>query len=213
MQQKKIIKPQLRKTKTDTTNYVDVQTGEILDTTQTYKEKLIGVNSSYTMLYNDTINSIVSLTPCAKSVIFVLISMYIRSGFFEIGNGLCSEMATITGYSIKSVRNSITELVSTGFIIKSARDYFEGGFCGSYSSWVTGYDLPFLSRWRLNHGSESLANFGSIGDLFKCRPSMLYPIFVNQWSGTVNDDKLLVGSVNSCVAVRPFSMYGLPYPK
>ena len=53
----------------------------------------------------------------------------------------------------------------------------------------------------------------SIDDLFKCRPSMLYPIFVNQWSGTVNDDKLLIGSVNTCVAVRPFSMYGLPYSK
>ena len=40
--------------------------------------------------------------------------------------------------------------------------------------------------------------------MFKCRPSMLYPIFVNQWSGTVNDDKLLIGSVNTCVAVRPY---------
>jgi hypothetical protein len=49
--------------------------------------------------------------------------------------------------------------------------------------------------------------------LFKCRASLLYPIFVNQWSGTVNDDKLLIGSVNTCVAVRPFSMYGLPYSK
>lgn len=97
--------------------------------------------------------------------------------------------------------------------LKSARDYFEGGFCGSYSSWVTGYDQKFLSLWRRNLGSESVANYGSIDDLFKCRPSLLYPIFVNQWSGTVNDDKLLVGSVNTCVAVRPFSMYGLPYSK
>lgn len=97
--------------------------------------------------------------------------------------------------------------------LKSARDYFEGGFCGSYSSWVTGYDESFLSLWRRNVGSQSIANYGSIDDLFKCRPSLLYPIFVNQWSGTVNDDKLLIGSVNTCVAVRPFSMYGLPYSK
>lgn len=95
--------------------------------------------------------------------------------------------------------------------LKSARDYFEGGFCGAYQSWVTGYDQSFLSRWRRNLGSISVANYGSIDDLFKCRPSLLYPIFVNQWSGTVNDDKLLIGSVNTCVAVRPFSMYGLPY--
>lgn len=95
--------------------------------------------------------------------------------------------------------------------LKSARDSFEGGFCGAYSSWVTGYDQSFLSLWRRNIGTPSVPNYGSIGDLFKCRPSLLYPIFVNQWSGTVNDDKLLIGSVNTCVAVRPFSMYGLPY--
>ena len=97
--------------------------------------------------------------------------------------------------------------------LKSARDYFEGGFCGTYSSWVTGYDQTFLRLWRRNLGSQSVSNYGSIDDLFKCRPSLLYPIFVNQWSGTVNDDKLLIGSVNTCVAVRPFSMYGLPYSK
>ena len=97
--------------------------------------------------------------------------------------------------------------------LKSARDYYEGGFCGTYKSWVTGYDEDFLSLWRTNRGSQSAANYGSIDDLFKCRPSLLYPIFVNQWSGTVNDDKLLIGSVNTCVAVRPFSMYGLPYSK
>lgn len=97
--------------------------------------------------------------------------------------------------------------------LKSARDYYEGGFCGSYSTWVTGYDQSFLSAWRRNRGSASISDYGSIEDLFKCRASLLYPIFVNQWSGTVNDDKLLIGSVNTCVAVRPFSMYGLPYSK
>lgn len=97
--------------------------------------------------------------------------------------------------------------------LKSARDYFEGGFCGAYSSWVTGYDEEFLRLWRRNLGSASASSYDGIDDLFKCRPSLLYPIFVNQWSGTVNDDKLLIGSVNTCVAVRPFSMYGLPYSK
>lgn len=97
--------------------------------------------------------------------------------------------------------------------LKSARDYYEGGFCGSYSSWVTGYNEDFLTLWRSNRGSQSVSNYGGINDLFKCRSSLLYPIFVNQWSGTVNDDKLLIGSVNTCVAVRPFSTYGLPYSK
>ena len=97
--------------------------------------------------------------------------------------------------------------------LKSARDCYEGGFCGTYSTWVTGYDQDFLCFWRTNKGTSYIPAYGSIDDLFKCRPSLLYPIFFNQWSGTVNDDKLLIGSVNTCVAVRPFSTYGLPYSK
>lgn len=127
--------------------------------------------------------------------------------------GTCEKVVPFE-YSANSLDMSVTYGYAPRYAeLKSARDYFEGGFCGTYKSWVTGYDQSFLSRWRRNLGSTSLANYGSIDDLFKCRPSLLYPIFVNQWSGTVNDDKLLVGSVNTCVAVRPFSMYGLPYSK
>lgn len=127
--------------------------------------------------------------------------------------GLCRDLVP---YSVSS--NPIDMSVTYGYApryseLKSSRDYFEGGFLGTYSSWVTGYDEGFLNRWRHNLGSISLVKYGSIDELFKCRPSLLYPIFVNQWSGTVNDDKLLIGSVNTCVAVRPFSMYGLPYSK
>ena len=82
-----------------------------------------------------------------------------------------------------------------------------------FPSHDTGYDSTFLAAWRRNNGSASPYQYNGVDDLFKCRPSMLYPIFVNQWSGTVNDDKLLIGSVNTCVAVRPFSMYGLHYSK
>lgn len=135
----------------------------------------------------------------------------------------CELAAPLLGYclglgSSDTTTTSIDMSVTYGYApryaeLKSARDYFEGGFLGTYSSWVTGYDESFLSTWRTNRGSQSASNYGSIDDLFKCRPSLLYPIFVNQWSGTVNDDKLLIGSVNTCVAVRPFSVYGLPYSK
>lgn len=127
--------------------------------------------------------------------------------------GLCKKLSG-DFLSVSSIDMSVTYGYAPRYAeLKSARDYFEGGFCGTYSSWVTGYDEPFLRLWRSNRGSQSVASYGSIDDLFKCRPSLLYPIFVNQWSGTVNDDKLLIGSVNTCVAVRPFSMYGLPYTK
>lgn len=127
--------------------------------------------------------------------------------------GLCKKLVSYEKQA-SSLDMSVTYGYSPRYAeLKSARDYYEGGFCGTYFTWVTGYDQTFLSAWRRNRGSVSAADYGSIEDLFKCRPSLLYPIFVNQWSGTVNDDKLLIGSVNTCVAVRPFSMYGLPYSK
>ena len=127
--------------------------------------------------------------------------------------GLCEKLVPYE-YQTSPLDMSVTYGYSPRYAeLKSARDYYEGGFCGTYSTWVTGYDQSFLSAWRRNRGSVSVADYDSIEDLFKCRGSLLYPIFVNQWSGTVNDDKLLIGSVNTCVAVRPFSMYGLPYSK
>lgn len=127
--------------------------------------------------------------------------------------GLCDPLVPFE-YQKSPLDMSVTYGYSPRYAeLKSARDYYEGGFCGTYSTWVTGYDQSFLSAWRRNRGSASVSDYDSIEDLFKCRASLLYPIFVNQWSGTVNDDKLLIGSVNTCVAVRPFSMYGLPYSK
>ena len=127
-------------------------------------------------------------------------------------NGFCNKL-DFTDLSAYPIDMSVTYGYSPRYAeLKTAYDYYEGGFCGTYSSWVTGYDEKFLSFWRHNLNSTT-PKYSGIDDLFKCRPSMLYPIFVNQWSGTVNDDKLLIGSVNTCVAVRPFSMYGLPYSK
>ena len=102
--------------------------------------------------------------------------------------GLCKELSGVSP-SVSSIDMSVTYGYAPRYVeLKSARDYFEGGFCGTYSSWITGYDESFLRLWRSNLGSQSTVNYGSIDDLFKCRPSLLYPIFVNQWSGTVNDD-------------------------
>jgi hypothetical protein len=127
--------------------------------------------------------------------------------------GLCDPLVPFE-YQTSPLDMSVTYGYSPRYAeLKSARDYYEGGFCGTYSTWVTGYDQSFLSAWRRNRGTVNVSDYDSIEDLFKCRASLLYPIFVNQWSGTVNDDKLLIGSVNTCVAVRPFSMYGLPYSK
>lgn len=92
--------------------------------------------------------------------------------------------------------------------LKTSYDRFDGGFFDAYSDWVTGLDLHYFDDWLF----PTVIGFKlDVTDLLLCSPSLLYPIFVNQWSGTANDDKILVGSVNTCVAVRPFSVHGLPW--
>lgn len=95
--------------------------------------------------------------------------------------------------------------------LKTSFDRFDGGFNGAYSDWVTGFDARTLKHWFDPALHSKPGYWLDVTSLFICRPSLLYPIFVNQWSGTANDDKLLVASVNGCTAVRPYSVHGLPY--
>lgn len=98
--------------------------------------------------------------------------------------------------------------------LKTSFDRFEGGFLGTYSTWVTGLSQKFLQQWRRNIATSATQQlYSGIDSLLECSPELCYPIFLNQWSGTVNDDKLLVGSINTCKAIRPYHVYGLPWTK
>lgn len=96
--------------------------------------------------------------------------------------------------------------------LKTSFDRFEGAFLSSLSSWVTGYSSIALSKWLLPSPLTPNTFYG-IDELLVCRPSIVNSIFVDQSAACVDNDKLLVGSVNTCVAVRPYSVYGLPYSK
>lgn len=119
----------------------------------------------------------------------------------------------------ESSGNSINMSVTYGYApmfaeIKTSFDRFEGGFLGTFSTWVTGLSQKFLQQWTLiNSNSSSPELYNGIDSLLECSPELCYSIFMNQWSGTVNDDKLLVGSINTCKVIRPYHVYGLPWTK
>ena len=74
--------------------------------------------------------------------------------------GLCKNLVPY-----KHLDRSIDMAMTYGYApryaeLKSANDFYEGGFCGAYSSWVTGYDQYFLSLWRRNADYQ-----GSPGEL------------------------------------------------
>ena len=95
--------------------------------------------------------------------------------------------------------------------LKTSYDRYEGAFNSSLRSWVTGLDPNLLFAWRRNYSNTSAPYYRGINSLLKATASLVSNLFVNTSSATVDDDKLWIGSVNTCVAVRPFSVYGLPW--
>ena len=89
---------------------------------------------------------------------------------------------------------------------KSSYDRYNGEFCFSLSSWVTGLNVKKL----VAKFDENYPTLNAV-DLFNCRPDLVSSIFVNQDTFTTFDDNLFVGMVNMCYATRSLSRYGLPY--
>lgn len=138
---------------------------------------------------------------------------------FEVDAPLLGSNQTLFPTILPSAINPTDMSVTYGYApmfaeLKTSFDRFEGGFLGTFSTWVTGLSQKFLQQWRRNLAtSATQQSYNGIDALLECSPELCYPVFVNQWSGTVNDDKLLVGSVNTCKAIRPYHVYGLPWTK
>lgn len=95
--------------------------------------------------------------------------------------------------------------------LKTSFDRFEGAFSDSLRSWVSGLDVARLHKLAYHVPSTSAPVQVDMQNLLKCSPDLVADLFENTLSSTSNDDKLLVGSVNTAVIVRPYRVYGLPY--
>lgn len=91
---------------------------------------------------------------------------------------------------------------------KVSFDRYNGAFCDSLKSWVTGFNTHILDTdiW-----SDSGYFHISVPQLFVCRPDIVKDIFLIQDYHDSNDDNLYVGMVNMCYATRNLSRYGLPF--
>lgn len=90
---------------------------------------------------------------------------------------------------------------------KTNFDKYNGDFCFTLDSWVTGLPADMIDEiCRDNLSSMQIAP-----ELFNCRPSLCNSVFVNQNNYLVSDDKLYIGMVNMAYVTRNLSRYGLPY--
>ena len=90
---------------------------------------------------------------------------------------------------------------------KTNFDKYNGDFCYTLDSWVTGLPADMIDSI-CRHGLSSMQ---IAPELFNCRPSLCNSIFLNQDNFLVSDDKLYVGMVNMAYVTRNLSRYGLPY--
>lgn len=91
---------------------------------------------------------------------------------------------------------------------KVSFDRYNGAFCDTLRSWVTGFNTHIFDSDRWNDMSYFSI---SVPQLFVCRPDIVKDIFTLQTYHDSNDDNLYVGMVNMCYATRNLSRYGLPY--
>lgn len=89
---------------------------------------------------------------------------------------------------------------------KTSYDRYNGAFCHSLKSWVTGINFAAMQ-------GEIADTWGAINapNMFACRPDIVKNLFVVSSTNNSDDDQLYVGMVNMCYATRNLSRYGLPY--
>lgn len=89
---------------------------------------------------------------------------------------------------------------------KTSYDRYNGAFCHSLKSWVTGINYDAIN----NNIGNTWAGINA-PNMFACRPDIVKNLFVVSSTKNSDDDQLYVGMVNMCYATRNLSRYGLPY--
>ena len=115
-------------------------------------------------------------------------------------------------HSFKTVDGSTPDMSETyGYApryaeYKTSYDRYNGAFCHSLKSWVTGLNFAVAD----NNVADTWRSINAAA-MFRCRPDIVKNLFVVSSTNNADDDQLYVGMVNMCYATRNLSRYGLPY--
>lgn len=113
---------------------------------------------------------------------------------FRVGDGTSPDMSETYGYAPRYSE------------FKTSFDRYNGAFCHSLKSWVTGINFDAIQNnvWNTWAGINA-------PNMFACRPDIVKNLFLVSSTNNADDDPLYVGMVNMCYATRNLSRYGLPY--
>lgn len=113
---------------------------------------------------------------------------------FKTGDASAPDMSETYGYAPRYAE------------YKTSYDRYNGAFCHSLKSWVTGLNFAVAE----NNVSDTWRSINATA-MFRCRPDIVKNLFVVSSTNNADDDQLYVGMVNMCYATRNLSRYGLPY--
>lgn len=113
---------------------------------------------------------------------------------FRVGDGTPPDMSETYGYAPRYSE------------FKTSFDRYNGAFCHSLKSWVTGINFDAIQNNIWNTWASINAP-----NMFACRPDIVKNLFLVSSTTNADDDQLYVGMVNMCYATRNLSRYGLPY--
>jgi hypothetical protein len=118
------------KVKTDivTNNYIDSQTGELLDVETEIKHHKIIVDDkeSFGMMYATVLGALYKLNgSCIKVLMYCSINSKYNTNVIVLNSYFCEEIGRTTGLSVSAVKNAIVTLKKEKFLFRVAQGTYK----------------------------------------------------------------------------------------
>jgi len=108
-----------------TENFVDAETGEVLESNVKKFTYLANTKEEFMLLYVSVLPIFLSLSSPAKSVYAYLLSNYDSITVFEIGGAMRALIASKTKIGASTVANSLTELVREDLLYSQSKGLYQ----------------------------------------------------------------------------------------
>lgn len=110
---------------TEVTNYVDQETGELIESNSKEHTYIANSKEEFLILYVNALPIFMNASNPAKSLYAFLLKDYNAKSIFEIGGGLRSFMSKQLGFANSTIANALTELVELNLLYSPSKGLYQ----------------------------------------------------------------------------------------
>lgn len=110
---------------TQTTEVVNVDTGEVIETNVKKHSYIANSKEEFFLLYVNALPIFIGLSHPAKTIYAYLLKDYTSKTLFEIGSGLRGVMKEQLGIASSTIANALTELVEHNLLYSPKRSMYQ----------------------------------------------------------------------------------------